>query len=164
MGVTIRIQRKRKGLLERLIRNFKKASPQVAVGFPMGASPQGAIMKAFFNEFGTKGSGKGFKTPRGGGFGGPIPERPFLRNAIRNNSPKYKAMMRQQAAPILLGQLTTDQALAQLGIIAAGDIQQEITSLHSPPNSPLTIKLKGSSNPLIDTGEMRGAVTWKIER
>jgi hypothetical protein len=33
----------------------------------------------------------------------------------------------------------------------------------TPPNSPVTIALKGSSKPLIDTGEMRGAVTWKVD-
>jgi hypothetical protein len=164
MGVTLRIQRKRKGLLERLIRNFKKEDPKVAVGFPSGSSSQSNIMKAVYNEFGTKGSGKGFSTPRGGGFGGPIPERPFMRNSMRKNHSKYRAVMKKSALPILLGQTSPIAVLSKLGIMAVGDIQDEITSLSSPPNSPTTIRLKGSSNPLIDKGEMRGAVTWKIER
>ena len=53
-------------------------------------------------------------------------------------------------------------ALARLGIQAADDIRSEITSLSLPANSPVTIAIKGSSNPLIDTGEMRAAVTHQV--
>jgi hypothetical protein len=53
--------------------------------------------------------------------------------------------------------------MTKLGIVAQGDIQAEITSLQSPPNSPVTIALKRSSKPLIADGEMRGAVTWKVD-
>lgn len=53
--------------------------------------------------------------------------------------------------------------LSRLGVLAQGDIQMEITALSSPPNTPSTIARKGSSNPLIDTGAMRGAVTWKLD-
>lgn len=157
MVATIRIQRKG-GILQKLIRAFKKQDPRVAVGFPQGEAKQGVIMKAVYNEFGTRGGRSG------GGWGGPIPERPFLRNTMRKNQKKYMQAMKASALPILLGKQTPVQVLSKLGILAQGDVQSEITSLSSPPNSPVTIKLKGSSNPLIDTGEMRGAVTWKIER
>lgn len=164
MGITLRMQRKKAGLLEKLIRNFKRENPKVAVGFPAGEASQSNIMKAIYNEFGTKGSGKGFSTPRGGGFGGPIPERPFMRNAMRSNQTKYQQFMKVSAKAILSGEVTPEVSLKRLGRMAQVDIQEEITSLSSPPNSPTTIRLKGSSNPLIDTGEMRGAVTWKLER
>jgi len=151
------------------LRALPKKDARVKVGFPGGEVDGGIIEHAYFNEFGTRGNGKGFKTDRGGGFGGPIPERPFLRNAMDNNRGKYQANM------VIAGQHVTEaiakgsdpaaamrQALSKLGIMAQGDIQEEITSLSSPPNSPTTIRLKGSSNPLIDSGEMRAAVTWKI--
>jgi len=51
----------------------------------------------------------------------------------------------------------------KLGIRVQGDVQASITSLTSPANSPVTIKRKRSSKPLIDTGEMRQAVTFKVE-
>ena len=53
--------------------------------------------------------------------------------------------------------------LRKLGIKAKGDIQAEIVALQTPPNAPSTIRQKGSSNPLIDQGELLGAVTYKIE-
>lgn len=134
---------------------------RVKVGFPMGSTN---VDKAIWNEFGTRGSGKGFRTSRGGGFGGPIPERPFMRNSFRNNQAKYIDAMKAGASKLIMGQGGTLRGvLAKLGVLAQGDIQAEITSLTSPPNSPVTIAIKGSSNPLIDTGEMRQSVTWVVE-
>lgn len=147
---------------------------QVQVGFPDGEDGELA-QRAAFNEFGTRGSGKGFKKQAKGGkmmggFGGPIPERPFLRNAMRANRDKYRKLMASSAWPILKAAATGKdaagmklEALRSLGALAQGDIQAEITALSSPPNAPLTIALKGSNNPLIDTGEMRRGVSWRIE-
>lgn len=126
---------------------------QVKVGFPKGEADSDVINKAIWTHFGTK----------GGGWGGPIPERPFLSNAMRSNRSAYRAAMKASASKILTGKTDVQTTLRKLGIKAQGDVQSEITSLSSPANSPVTIKLKGSSNPLIDTGEMRGAVTWKID-
>lgn len=127
-------------------------------------------MRAVYNEFGTKGSGKGFKTKRGGGFGGPVPERPFMRNAMRQNKDKYASMLGTEGRSILWAMIrggdtagAKKRALRRIGVEAQGDIQESITDLSSPPNSPLTIQLKGSSNPLIDKGEMRKAVTWRVK-
>lgn len=134
-----------------------KGPSQVKVGFPKGEADQDNINKAIWNEFGTKGGASG------GGWGGPVPERPFMRNAMRGNRGKYRDALKASAAKLLTGKTTVRQVLAKLGIVAQGDIQAEITSLQSPPNSPVTIALKGSSKPLIADGEMRGAVTWKVD-
>ncbi len=131
-----------------------KGPKRVKVGFPSGTAN---VDKAFYNEFGTRGGASG------GGWGGPIPERPFMRNAIRNNTGKYKSNLQKAAKAIVSGTLTLQAALSRMGIEAQGDIQDEISSLTSPPNSPVTIALKGSSKPLIDTGAMRQSVTYKVE-
>ncbi|MGZ2501744.1 hypothetical protein EHI47_11700 [Rhizobium leguminosarum] len=130
----------------------------VKVGFPAGEADQDNINKAIWNEFGTRGG------VSGGGWGGPIPERPFMRNAMRSNQIRYVNAMRSSAAKIVRGETTLGTTMQKLGIFAQGHIQAEITSLMSPSNSPVTIALKGSSKPLIDSGEMRGAVTWKVDR
>ncbi len=129
---------------------------QVKVGFPAGEADADNIQKAIWNEFGTKGGASG------GGWGGPIPERPFMRNAMRSNRDQYLAMMKASATKLIRSETTLNQIMMKLGVLAQGDIQGEITSLSSPPNSPVTIALKGSSNPLIDSGEMRGSVTFKV--
>lgn len=137
---------------------------KVSVGFPAGEADQDNIQKAVWTNFGTRGGASG------GGWGGPVPERPFMQNAMRGNRSKYKAGMKAAAKAIIRAAASGAdagraklQALRKLGTDAQGDIQEEITSLRSPPNSPVTIELKGSSNPLIDSGEMRNSVTYKIE-
>lgn len=129
---------------------------EVKVGFPSGKTSGEIVMRAIWNHYGTRGGASG------GGWGGPIPPRPFLLNAVRKNRAKYLENMRKGAKGIIRGTHSTRAILSRLGIEAADDIRQEITDLKSPPNSPTTIKMKGSSNPLIDTGEMRSKVTWKV--
>ena len=82
---------------------------------------------------------------------------------MRDNRGKYRNMLKASAKGILLGETSLRSSLTRLGIQAQGDIQKEIGALRSPPNSETTIRLKGSSNPLIDSGAMRQAVTWAIE-
>lgn len=125
----------------------------VQVGFPAGEQSQEILNRAVWNHYGTSGSG----------WGGPIPERPFLSNAIRGNRTSYRQKLKGSAAKILRGETATRTVLSKLGILAQGDVQTEITNLIDPPNSPVTVARKGSSNPLIDTGEMRGNVTWKVD-
>lgn len=134
-----------------------KGPTKVKVGFPAGKTDGDIVQRAVWNEFGTRGGASG------GGWGGPVPERPFLRNAMRANRGKYQRAMAAGAREVLRGSTALSGILPKLGILAQGDVQKEITSLASPPNSPVTIKLKGSSNPLIDTGEMRQRVTWKVD-
>lgn len=55
-----------------------------------------------------------------------------------------------------------DQILNRLGVIAVAGVQEYITALNTPPNAASTIRMKGSSNPLIDSGELRASVTYQI--
>lgn len=157
MVVTASIKRVTHWALGKAVKHLATGPKRVKVGFPKGEADGGNIAKAVWNEFGTRGGASG------GGWGGPIPERPFMRNALRANRGKYQDAMRSSAVKILRGSTSLTVVMSKLGIVAQGDIQAEITSLSSPPNSPVTIALKGSSNPLIDTGEMRGAVTYKVD-
>lgn len=130
---------------------------RVKVGFPAGKVSGDIVMRAIWNHYGTRGGASG------GGWGGPIPPRPFLLNAMRKNRAKYLEQMRKGAKAIIRGQAQVATILRRLGIEATGDVQNEIVDLRSPPNSPTTIKMKGSSNPLIDTKEMHNKVTWKVD-
>lgn len=147
MVASLRVVRTRH---RKLLDPRKVRGPQhVKVGFPASESTRSNIEKAVWNEFGTR---------RG------IPERPFMRNAMRNNTRKYKMALRTSASKILLGETALSTVLNKLGIVAQGDIQAEITSLMTPPNAPSTIRAKKSSKPLIDTGAMRQAVTWVVQK
>lgn len=117
----------------------------VKVGFPRG-SEQDVLNKAFWNEYGTE----------------RIPPRPFMRNSLKKNLKKYKRFIKTKLSRITLLRTQQTTVLNKLGLMAQGDIQTEIRVLNKPINAASTVRQKGSSNPLIDTGEMRQAVTYEI--
>lgn len=89
-----------------------------------------------------------------------IPPRPFFRNATDENTKKWVDFLGRDLVN------TNDAGISynRLGEIARGDIVKSINQTNSPANSPLTIKAKGSSKPLIDTGFLRANVTFKVEK
>lgn len=134
-----------------------------AVGFP-GDSAKSQEMReegytnvdiAIVHEFGTPPG----VTPR-------IPSRPFMRQAF---GPGTKRRDIQQAGQRLLGmivegKLSTKIALERLGTMGVTALKSEITQPGTAfaANSPATIARKKSSKPLIDTGALRAAVTYKV--
>ncbi|QQM29298.1 hypothetical protein JET14_13275 [Martelella lutilitoris] len=142
MALRARVRRKTHRKLHPILGDTK-----VKVGLVAGEADSDNIDKALWNHFGTE----------------TIPERPFLTNAMRNNTAAYRNAMRMVAEKILRGETTLAIVLAKLGLKAADDVKAEITALSDPPNAASTVTQKGSSNPLIDTGEMRNSVTWKID-
>lgn len=87
-----------------------------------------------------------------------IPARPFLDVSITEKQVEIADTLRRN----LERGLTPDVSLERAGLQAVGIVQSYMTKLKSPPNAPSTIKAKRSSNPLIDTGLMRSAVTYKV--
>lgn len=152
LAPTVKVQRRTH---KRLPRNLPKGGI-VKVGFPAGKVWSDILNRAAWNHFGTRGGASG------GGWGGPIPARPFLLLSMRANKGKYKAALRSSAAKILLGDMSPQVMLSKLGIDAQGDVQAMIGQV-GPANAPLTVALKGSSTPLIDTGAMRQAVTFEVK-
>ncbi len=123
----------------------------VHVGFPEGpkeADGTPIAMVAAVQEYGSPAQG--------------IPERPFLRVAPRKNRAKYVRLNRINLVKMLRGQMGMDQALCQLGEMAKGDVVAEIRSGDFTPLKAATIKRKGSSRPLVDTGQMVQSVQWQL--
>jgi hypothetical protein len=57
-----------------------------------------------------------------------------------------------------------ERALQQMGEIGRGGTYSYLTDLRTPPNAPSTIKKKGSSNPLIDTGALRASIGYEVHK
>lgn len=89
-----------------------------------------------------------------------IPARRWLDTGAESGTREYLDTIREGVAD----GLTAKQIMARVGVEAEGAIKQYITDLDTPPNKPSTIKRKGSSSPLIDTGNMRQSVTSKVVR
>ncbi|NMB25460.1 MAG: hypothetical protein GX986_08015 [Firmicutes bacterium] len=67
-------------------------------------------------------------------------------------------MLRQ----VLLLQLPVQTFFETIGDYIVGQLKEYVTQVSSPPNHPFTVAAKGSSQPLIDTGRMRDAITHRV--
>lgn len=98
-------------------------------------------------------------------FGAPargIPQRSFLRAAIDEHAPDIRRLILAVAARALDGAITPAQALDQIGAKVAGWVQTRIDQGIAPPLKPATIARKGSSKPLVNVGQLKAAITWKV--
>ena len=91
-----------------------------------------------------------------------IPERSFIRSTFHQND-NFKDLSNRLAAGLMKGTIKTEQALGILGQTSVQEIQKTIRELRTPPNTKETIKRKGSSNPLIDTGLLINSITYKVK-
>lgn len=134
-------------LLERV-----KTPGTVDVGIiDAGDHPSGDITVAgigFAHEFGTA----------------TLPERSFIRATIQKEKKAIVALQKKLMKQITAGEMKIEQALGLIGEFVADKIRQRIVSLKSPPNTPETIAKKGSSNPLIDTGQLKNSITYEVNR
>ncbi len=89
-----------------------------------------------------------------------IPPRPFMKTAF-NAKDGWKKEIHDAINATSLGE-DFQKIIALLGEIAVNDIKLSISDNIPPPNAPSTIKKKGSSRTLIDSGKMRNSVTYKI--
>ena len=98
-----------------------------------------------------------------------VPQRSFIRSTLDKHGLTYSKQLAEgvQAAIVdaVNGKLDTDQkALNRLGMRIKGDIQKRIAQGISPPNAPATIARKGSSTPLIDSGQLRASITYELRK
>ena len=92
-----------------------------------------------------------------------VPARSFVRAWFDENEPRLRLMLVSSMRAVVAGKITKGQALQRLGLAFVGEIQQRIEDGIPPPLDPKTIKRKGSSVPLIDTGQLRSGVTHRVE-
>lgn len=92
-----------------------------------------------------------------------IPPRPFIKGWADSNKAQIKFTIERLYSQVADGQITASTALDKLGVFAKSGIQSYIRRGNFVPNAPSTIKQKGSSQPLIDTGALRNAVNYEVE-
>ena len=135
--------------LKRVLKELSKL--EVRIGFQQGkATDENGVDMcdiAAWNELGTVNS----------------PSRPFLRKSVDENKEKINAFLAEQVQAVLSG-VPADQILKEIGIFQKDLVQEKITEGEFEPNSPATIRKKGSDKPLIDTGRMRQSVNYVIKK
>ncbi len=84
-----------------------------------------------------------------------IPARPWLDVGVESGRRDYVSIMEDNADDM-------EKALNLVGQVAVARVQKYIVDLKTPPNAESTIRKKGASNPLIDTGAMMQSVSYSI--
>ena len=96
-------------------------------------------------------------------FGIGVPERSFLRSTVLEQAHKYLFIQKDNIIPaIKSGVMTADEAYRRLGIVASNDVKAKMVNGSFTPLKQQTIDRKGSSKPLIDTGELRQSITYEV--
>lgn len=96
------------------------------------------------------------------GLGG-LPVRSWLRGWYDERETAIRAMIRTGYQKVIAGTVTAEVLAEGLGVHMVQEIQTRWTRPGAfQENAPSTIKAKGSSAPLIDTGRLRSAVTYIV--
>ena len=122
----------------------------VKVGFMDGATyPDGTSVAAvaFWNEYGVPAQGQ--------------PPRPFFRQMIAKESPKWGAKMGKLAKAC---NYDGAHVLAIMGEDIKGSLKASIVNFHSPSLAPSTVEAKGFSKPLVDTSHMLNSIDVEVDR
>lgn len=148
MGVTLRVSG-----IDRTIRDIKKELDAYKAGkifatvgihkdVPPEENGESTASVAAKNHFGD----------------GKIPARPFLDKGVEREREK---IAKEVARMLSAGEKPAD-AVKRAAELAVGGVKKQIDETLSPPNSPRTIARKGSSHPLIDTGNMKQSIAYKL--
>lgn len=90
-----------------------------------------------------------------------IPSRPFVRKTASLFKRRAIKRIEIEYGNMLLGRITAKHALSRLGEWYAGRTKWVMTHVRFTPNHPATIRKKGSSRPLIGSGEMMNRIDHK---
>ena len=105
----------------------------------------------------------GNKTNKFYGHHAPIPARPFMRMTFDKNKRKIKQTVEVFLDRIYSGIGTAKQGLKRLGLEHQSDVQTTIESGRFKANAPATKDRKGSSKPLIDSGNMKNKISFELK-
>lgn len=93
-----------------------------------------------------------------------MPQRSFIRGAYDDNKQLIEQLTTKLASGAITSRMPLDAALNQVGNAIESMIKNKIRDGPFKPNSPETVKRKGSSKSLIDTGHLRQSIRYKILR
>lgn len=91
-----------------------------------------------------------------------IPSRPFMRETFEKNETKIFELIDEWYTKLVEGTIDLHGFFTRIGVLVEGLTKISIRSGEWTKNHPITIENKGSSKPLIDSGEMLNSVKFEI--
>jgi len=81
--------------------------------------------------------------------------------AARTAKTMQDDILPRMAESLMNGSIPREEFWDRVGRTAVGVMKSVMGSVNTPGNAPSTIRQKGFDNPLVETGEMMGAVSYK---
>lgn len=98
-----------------------------------------------------------YGAPRAG-----IPERSWLRSTADEKRNEWLSLLERALRQAVRGRISVDMALQLLGQRAVADVQKKIRSNIPPALAASTVRRKGSSVALIDTGRFVQSISYEV--
>jgi len=92
-----------------------------------------------------------------------IPERSFLRSGYDENIDYIADKMESMMEDVVSGNIDPDIFTDMIGKEFRDLIKKKIRRLQEPANSSTTTSVKGSSNPLVDTGHLIDSIRHRVD-
>jgi hypothetical protein len=127
----------------------KLARMHIRVGIVDGSASKGTLTVARVGTFHEFGLG--------------VPRRSFIRDWYDPNVERIRARAARVSELVIAGTSSAEKGGNLLGAWAQGEIQQRISDGIGPALAAATIKRKKSDKQLIDTGQLRSSITFKVE-
>lgn len=96
-------------------------------------------------------------------FGLGVPQRPFMRVWLESATAEVSEAFQRELAVVAEGTQDAERAAERVGLQLQGSAQAHLGT-GVEPNAPATIAKKGSSVPLIDTGQLRSSISYRVTR
>jgi hypothetical protein len=94
---------------------------------------------------------------------GSAPRRSFLAGWFDQNQEQIVNVILKGGQALAARKIKAPELLEQIGQWAVGSIQERIAGNIPPPLQAQTIKRKGSSVALIDKGQLRASISYRVE-
>jgi hypothetical protein len=95
-------------------------------------------------------------------FGFGVPKRSFIRDGFDESERALKTLGRRLAVGVVDAKITKRTWLLAMGSKARSSFIRRINKGIAPGLSEVTIARKGSSRALIDTGQLKGSITYSL--
>ena len=97
-------------------------------------------------------------------FGLGVPRRSFIADWFDDTKAEHEEQLRKMAKAVVAGTVPSIEiALERLGNRYVGEVQRRIRQGIPPPLKPATIKRKGSSVALIDSGQLWTSLRYRVD-
>jgi len=99
-----------------------------------------------------------------GGSNNRPPERSFLRSTMENKAQGYMNLLQKKAKRFYESGMSVKDFLGLVGQRVSADVKITIKKKIPPPLTDATIERKGSSVPLVDTGQLINSITYVVRK